>query len=150
MDLTGMFENIKNNTAVKAMPDDDDGKAYAMTRFKMEQRLIDERKQGYCFCQKCGDTKLIPTVRFYPDVNKYYFELEPCNCINADAVKLAISESGLEREISFKTFATFKTDSEFQKVIKAKAYEYLKLLKRIKNHGFMQVVRQEQVKVIFV
>lgn len=136
MDLTGMFENIKNNAAINTMPDDDDGKACAMTRFKMECDLIEKRKQGHCYCQKCGDTKLIPVVRFYPGMNKYYFGLDRCNCINAESVKMAISESGLEREIGLKTFATFKTDSEFQKVIKAKAYEYLKAVKENKRPWF--------------
>ena len=49
---------------------------------------------------------------------------------------MAISESGLEREINLKTFATFRTDSEFQKVIKAKAYEYLKAVKENNNPWF--------------
>lgn len=134
MDFTGMLDNIKQNTADNIAPDD--GKTYALTRFKMECNLIDKKKQGHCYCQKCGDTKLIPTVRYYADMNKYYFGFERCNCINAEAVKLAIAESGLEREISIKTFATFRTDNEFQKVIKAKAVEYLKEVKQNKKPWF--------------
>lgn len=134
MDFTDMFDNIKQNSAVNT--DTDDGKTYALTRFKMECDLIGEKKQGHCYCQKCGDTKLIPVVRFYTDMNKYCFGFERCNCVNAEAVKIAIAESGLEHEISSKTFASFRTDKEFQKVIYAKSIEYLEAVKRDKKPWF--------------
>lgn len=133
MDMTGV---LNTGIDIKPVKVDDSGKDYAFRQLKKERAFIERKKLGNCYCPKCGDTKLIPAVRYYPDLNKYYFGFEVCACINAEAVKAAIAESGLENELKSKNFATFKTDEEYQKFIKAAAIDYLKAIKQNKKTWF--------------
>lgn len=133
MDMTGI---LGAGLDIKPVKVDESGKDYAFSQLKKEMARIERKRLGNCYCSKCGDTKLIPAVRYYPDLNKYYFGFEICACVNAEAVKAAISESGLENELKIKTFATFKADEEYQKSIKAKAIDYLKSAKQNKRMWF--------------
>ncbi len=101
----------------------------AKKRLALELAHIERRRQGNCLCMKCGDTKLVPKMlRSQISDDDYYIALARCKCVSAEEVKSAIERSGLANEIKRKTFASFKTDTEFQKYLKNMAVKYLDTL----------------------
>lgn len=117
---------------MKKVEDRDDYK-YVVRTYKLAYREINEARQRKCYCEKCGDTGLIPAITYDSDLDHYYFAYAHCKCRNREAVKAHISASGIARELEYKNFKTFKTETEYQKTLKKKAIDYLEGLKENKK-----------------
>ena len=109
---------------------------YVMEQYKLAYREINEARKGKCYCEKCGDTGLIPVVTYESDLDHFYIGYARCKCQNREAVKAHIQASGIIRELEYKNFKTFKTDTDFQKNLKDKAVGYLERIRDNKKPWF--------------
>lgn len=78
-------------------------------------------------CEKCHDMGL-----WEPEYGKGWV---PCECQKIREAESRIEKSGLAGEIQEKTFKNFKTDSDWQRMMKEKAIAYGKAYFEVKESG---------------
>lgn len=136
MHIGELFNSFKGGGEPVKEQADPSNEEYVNKCLRLEYARIERARQGYCYCKKCGDTGLLPTKVYDKDLKKFYLCISKCNCVNAEAVRHAIEASGLEKELESKTFAKFKTDTDFRKGIKERACEYIEKINKNNKYWF--------------